>query len=337
MQFVFPYFLSFFIFFMLTELDGMQPNKKEFVPCKIVQGQQLQVSSFEPAGLFYCTGKDDDIIIINALNEEKHTSFKRDPNRADVSFCMDRSGTLFGYGGMLGDCCFVNTVTEKITTVNYSMLFNGYLAFTPNQKYFVVARGASPQSSIKVFGTETGKKTGWMKCWPETEWRSLSVTNDFIAAGSNNKVIWLLHILTNIAYQIAGHTGAVNSVSFSPDGKRLLSASDDTTVKLWDVETRKCLKTFQGGFGPVKAVAWMADGIHFASGTESNCIKIWNSDTQECIQTIWPVSMKENLFQSISYTELQTDMFIQFESTGKYMAFRYAKTGSIHLWKLLEN
>jgi WD40 repeat protein len=51
---------------------------------------------------------------------------------------------------------------------------------------------------------------------------------------------WKVHLKT-----LVGHAGKVNSVSFSLDGKRLVSGSDDSTVRLWDAETGHHLETIE--------------------------------------------------------------------------------------------
>jgi WD40 repeat protein len=43
---------------------------------------------------------------------------------------------------------------------------------------------------------------------------------------------------------LKGHTGQVNSVAFSPDGRTLASGSSDQAIKLWDVQTGKEKATF---------------------------------------------------------------------------------------------
>ena len=55
---------------------------------------------------------------------------------------------------------------------------------------------------------------------------------------------------------VRGHSGVVNSVADSPDGGRLVTASNDGTVKLWDTATGQELFTLRGHLAPVLCVAF---------------------------------------------------------------------------------
>ena len=78
---------------------------------------------------------------------------------------------------------------------------------------------------------------------------------------------------------ITGHTDRVSSVSFSPDGKQILSGSYDKTIRIWDASTGNLLfGPFWGHTGIVNSVYFFPDGRRFVSGSHDGAIRIWTLD-----------------------------------------------------------
>ena len=74
-----------------------------------------------------------------------------------------------------------------------------------------------------------------------------------------------------------GHTGSVEAVAFSPDGRFIVSGSGDRTLGLWDAANGALLKTFRGHDGPVYSVAFSPDGRFIVSGSDDQTLKLWDA------------------------------------------------------------
>ncbi|HWT79087.1 MAG TPA: hypothetical protein VN648_09835, partial [Candidatus Methylomirabilis sp.] len=58
------------------------------------------------------------------------------------------------------------------------------------------------------------------------------------------------YLAGKLVRNLKGHSGNVNSLAWNPDGTRLASISEDTTLRIWDVGTGTALATARGHFGP---------------------------------------------------------------------------------------
>jgi len=73
------------------------------------------------------------------------------------------------------------------------------------------------------------------------------------------------------------HNVLVQSIAFSPDGKRVASGCLDNTVKIWDVATDRLLLTLKGHSGRILSIAFSPDGKRLISGSSDHTAIIWDA------------------------------------------------------------
>ena len=74
------------------------------------------------------------------------------------------------------------------------------------------------------------------------------------------------------------HSGLVDTVAMSPDGTFLATGGRDKTVKLWHVETQKCLQTLSGHIGRILSLAFSPNGTLLVSSGGDNWEMRKNAD-----------------------------------------------------------
>jgi WD domain, G-beta repeat len=73
-------------------------------------------------------------------------------------------------------------------------------------------------------------------------------------------------------------------VSWSPDGKRLATGSEDSTAKVWDAAAGRELLTLKGHRSAVWSVSWSPDGMRLATGSADGTAKVWEAAGAEAVQ-----------------------------------------------------
>jgi WD40 repeat protein len=141
-----------------------------------------------------------------------------------------------------------------------------------------IIASSSDDNSIKIW-TKQGKQKKWESISTHIEYNkddilSLSPDGNTIAFASE-KTIKLWNKQENLIKEIGKHDASVKSIAWSPDGKTIVSVSEDNIIKRWNLDGEE-LDFFKASHGSVLSVALSPDGKTIDSGSSDNTIKLWN-------------------------------------------------------------
>lgn len=106
------------------------------------------------------------------------------------------------------------------------------------------------------------------------------------ASGDGNVRIFELPTVTEIAC-FAAHAQSANCVSWSPDGKLLLSGGKDAHLVVWDAQQNYAqLESIPAHNYAIYSIVWSPDGNYFATGSRDKTVKIWDPATRNVIVRI---------------------------------------------------
>jgi len=159
-----------------------------------------------------------------------------------------------------------------------------HVAYSPDGKR--VASGSNDKTA-RVWDPETGKELRKLNSGIR-DVSSVVYTPDgrYITVGADDNLIFWDTQSGETQDAPFMQSNKTWSVMYSPDGKHILSAHGDKTIRIWDLETGRLLRTLSGHTDEVNSAAYSPNGKRVASGSTDKTIRIWEPESGQLLQTL---------------------------------------------------
>ncbi|HET6974680.1 MAG TPA: AAA-like domain-containing protein [Pyrinomonadaceae bacterium] len=298
--------------------------RKESASFRVPAGTFFDVAVFSPDNKLLATDAPDNSVVLWDLASKKQllTFPGMGPDSengvSSIAFAPDQKFLAASFAN--GKFKVWDLGSGKPTIDEQSTQKRPAIAFSANGKFVAVG---TRENGADVLDVATGKPLRTIS-FPKGPISLMFFSpdgNKLIAATSKGKLYgWdmLNHRLLDGFTE--NHTNEVMSFSFSPNGKTLATGSVDRTVKLWDLDSGKYLRTILGHGGWVTALHFSADGRYLLSGDADGLIKVWDMTIREL--PVWPDQKAKSIAET-AFTPAQ-----------KLIAIGRTAEGQLNLWDL---
>jgi WD40 repeat protein len=180
--------------------------------------------------------------------------------------------------------------------------------YSPNGRYLAASTSCG---QLDIWNTTTGRKVGHQVKFSYTinllaprfspDGSQLAIANT-----GNSGQVSILDVATDkVVTVVSAHTGQVEDIAYSPNGKLLATASIDHTVRIWDAHTGRPLRILYHP-DPVDAVAFGPTGNRIATLDYAGTIRIWDACTDCENPTALLALARQRVTRQLTPTERRT-------------------------------